>query len=61
MEQLHKASFAGTNCRKKTKARKIQISKVQSVKVYQMQKRSAGVGLYYESPVKLLGYKYIHH
>jgi hypothetical protein len=61
MEQLHKAPFSGTNNRKKTKARRIEISKTQSVKVYQTEKRSAGYGLSYEQPVKFLGYKYIRH
>jgi hypothetical protein len=60
-KQLHKAPFNGTNCRKKTKARRIEISKTQSIPVYEMKRRSAGLGIYYEIPVRLIGYKYIHH
>jgi hypothetical protein len=61
MEQLHKSPFNGTNCRKKTKARRIEIAKTQSVKVYETKRRSDGLGNYHEIPVRFIGYKYIRH
>lgn len=64
--ELHKSPYHGTNNRKRTLGRLKAIQKVQSIPIYELAEKIAGVpkitsdpDFYY--PYKFLGFKYIQH